>query len=307
MKIAFLDDITIGEDISLDSIRAKGELILYGRTSPEQVNERIAGCDVVITNKVKIRKENIDSAPSLKLICVAATGVNNVDVEYAKSKGIPVRNVAGYSTESVAQVTMMHILNLVGKGIYFDKFVKSGEYSSKGIFTDVSNPFFELKGKKIGIIAMGNIGHRVAELTSAFGMKVSYYSTSGTSHCTDYPSLPIEQLLKESDIISIHAPLNSRTENLITYEKMQLMKKTGYIINVGRGGIINESDLVKALNDGIIAGAAIDVFETEPIPSSHPYLSLLNPDKLILSPHIAWTSREARTLLVEKIAENIDI
>jgi|SRR5574344_470340 lactate dehydrogenase-like 2-hydroxyacid dehydrogenase len=306
MKIAFLDDVTLGSDVSLDPIREKGELILYGRTSEDEVDDKIAGCDVVITNKVQIRKSNIDKASSLKLICVAATGINNVDAEYAESKGIPVRNVAGYSTESVAQVTMMHILNLVGHGIYFDNFIKSGEYSQRGIFTDVSNPFFELKGKQIGIIAMGNIGRRVGELSTAFGMKVSYFSTSGTSHCTQYPSLSIERLLSESDIVSVHAPLNSITKNLITYNKMRTMKKSAYLVNVGRGGIVNEIDLVEALNDGLIAGAALDVYEKEPIPAEHPYLSRLkDKNKLILSPHIAWTSREARKLLIEKIAENI--
>lgn len=306
MEIAFLDDVTIGNDISLEPIRKRGDITLYGDTQPNQVDERIAGFDVVITNKVEIRKANIDKTPTLKLICVAATGVNNIDVEYAESKGIPVRNVAGYSTESVSQVTMMHILNLVGKGIYFDNFIKSGQYTSRGLFVDVSNPFFELKGKKLGIIAMGNIGSRVAQLATAFGMEVSYFSTSGTSHCTDYPSLPIDQLLCESDVVSIHAPLNSRTSNLITYEKMKLMKPTAFLVNVGRGGIVNESELVDALNDGLLAGAAIDVFQKEPIPADHPYLSKLNdPSRLILSPHIAWTSREARTLLIQKIAENI--
>lgn len=306
MKIAFLDDATVGSDISLDPIRKYGDLILYGTTSADKVDERIAGCEVVITNKVEIRKKNIDKADKLKLICVAATGVNQVDVEYAASKGIPTKNVAGYSTESVSQVTMMHILNLVGHGMYFDSVVKSGAYYRSGIATDVTRPFFELKGKKLGIIAMGNIGHRVAELASAFGMVISYYSTSGTSHCTEYPSLPLEQILAESDIVSIHAPLNDRTKNLLTYSQISLMKKTAYLVNAGRGGIVNEADLVRALNDGLIAGAAIDVFTQEPLPETHPYIAdIVDPSRLILSPHIAWTSREARVLLIDRIAENI--
>lgn len=306
VKIAFLDVATIGDDISLEPIAKLGNLVTYRTTGNDQVDERISGCDVVITNKVEIRKANIDNADKLKLICVAATGVNQVDVEYAASKGIPTKNVAGYSTESVSQVTLMHILNLVGHGMYFDRVVKDGSYFRSGIATDVTNPFFELKGKKIGIIAMGNIGHRVAELTSAFGMEVSYFSTSGTSHCTEYPSLTLEEILKSSDIVSIHAPLNSVTKNLLTYDKIKLMKKTAYLVNVGRGGIINEEDLVKALNDGLIAGAAIDVFVKEPLPEDHPYIiGVKDPSKLILSPHIAWTSREARKLLIDKIAENI--
>ena len=240
MRIVFLDADTIGSDISLAPIESKGELVIYPRTPQELVDERIAGFDVVITNKVQIRKEHIDKAPSLKLVCVAATGTNNVDVEYAESKGIPVRNVAGYSTESVSQVTFMHILNLVGKGMYFDNFIKSGEYTRQGLFTDVSNPFFELKGKTLGIVAMGNIGSRVAQIASVFGMKVVYYSTSGTSHCTDYPSLPLDELLAVSDVVSIHAPLNPKTANLIIYDKMKLMKREAYLVNMGRGGIVNE-------------------------------------------------------------------
>lgn len=306
MKIVFLDGDTIGSDVSLAPIESRGELVVYPRTPQELVDERIEGFDVVITNKVQIRKAHIDKAASLKLICVAATGTNNVDVEYAESKGIPVRNVAGYSTESVSQVTFMHILNLVGKGLYFDNFIKCGEYTRQGLFTDVSNPFFELKGKTLGIIAMGNIGRRVAEIATVFGMKVVYYSTSGTSHCTDYPSLPLDELLAQSDVVSIHAPLNPKTANLITYDKMKLMKPEAYLVNMGRGGIVNEKELVDALNDGLIAGAALDVFEKEPIGEEHPYLKdLKDPGKLLLSPHIAWASREARKLLIEKLANNI--
>ncbi len=306
MKIVFLDADSVGGDISLGAIEKLGNLTLYSNTLPEQVNDRIIGADVVITNKVVLNKESISSAPSIKLICVAATGVNNVDCEYAKLKNIPVRNVAGYSTESVAQVTFMHILNIVGHGIYFDHFVKSGDYSRSGHFSDVTYPFFELKGKRLGVIGMGNIGQRVAFLGTAFGMEVVYFSTSGTSHCTDYPSLSLEGLLSTSDVISVNAPLNSSTNNLIAYRELEQMKKNGVIINLGRGGIINEEDLIRALNDGLLAGAAIDVFQQEPIPQTHPYLSKLrDPKKLVLSPHVGWTSKEARLLLVEMIADNI--
>lgn len=311
MRIVLLDAATIGRDISLEPIAKlvdrPEDFKVYDLTLPSETNERIAGFDVVIANKVSIRKENIDSTPSVKLICVAATGTNNIDVDYAISKDIIVKNVADYSTESVSQVTLMHILNLVGRGIYFDKYVKSGEYSKKGSFSDVSTPFYQLKGKKLGIIALGNIGKRVAELATAFGMDISYYSTSGTSHCKDYPSISLEELLSESDIVSIHAPLNDKTNNLITYSELSLMKKTAYIVNVGRGGIINETDLVKALNEGIIAGAAIDVFTKEPIPLDHSYIKdLKDSSKLIMSPHVAWSSIEARIVLVNKIAENIN-
>lgn len=306
MKIVFLDAVTLGSDISLDGLKEFGEVTMYETTAQEKVNERIAGFDVVITNKVQIRKEHIDASSALKLICVAATGVNNVDVAYAESKGIPVKNVAGYSTESVTQVTFMLMLNLVGHGIYFDNYVKSGDYSRSGVFTDVSNPFFELKGKKLGIIGMGTIGQRVAQIAKVFGMEIAYYSTSGTSHCTEYPSLSIEELLAQSDVVSIHAPMNERTNNLLTYSMLSKMKTSAYLINIGRGGIVNEADLVRALNDGLLAGAGIDVFEKEPFSLEHPYIaSLVDSSKLILAPHIGWTSREARVLLMEKLCDNI--
>lgn len=315
MKIVFLDTDTMGS-VSLEPIKAKGELICYPRTTPEQVPERVADCDVAIVNKVIVDKRFIDSAPKLKLICVAATGTNNVDIEYATSKGIQVRNAAGYSTESVAQVTFMHILNLAGHGMYFDRRVKSGEYYHNGIFSDMSWPFFELKGKRLGIVAMGNIGRRVAEIATVFGMYVSYYSTSGTSHCKDYPSVSLEALLKDSDIVTVHAPLNEHTRDLIRYEHLRLMKPQAFILNMGRGGIINEADLARALKEGVIAGAAIDVFAKEPLEPGHPFMDFADccsaegetlKEKLIMSPHIAWTSEEALHTLVRIIADNISL
>lgn len=315
MKIVFLDSDTMG-DVSFAPIAEKGELILYPRSTPQQAIERVKDCEVLIVNKIIVNKELVDAAPKLRLICEAATGVNNIDIEYARSKGIPVRNAAGYSTESVAQVTFMHILNLVGHASYFDRRVKTGEYYENGIFSDMSWPFFELKGKKLGIIGMGNIGQRVARIAVAFGMEVAYYSTSGTSHCKDYPSLPLEDLLSVSDIVTIHAPLNDATRNLVTYDRLKLMKPSAYILNMGRGGIINEQDLADALSDNIIAGAATDVYAREPLEPGHPYLKFKDytdkdgrclKEKLLLTPHIAWTSDEALKTLVEKIAENITL
>lgn len=313
MKIVFLDSDTMG-DVSFAPIAEKGELILYPRSTPQQAIERVKDCEVLIVNKIIVNKELVDAAPKLRLICEAATGVNNIDIEYARSKGIPVRNAAGYSTESVAQVTFMHILNLVGHASYFDRRVKTGEYYENGIFSDMSWPFFELKGKKLGIIGMGNIGQRVARIAVALGMEVAYYSTSGTSHCKDYPSLPLEDLLSVSDIVTIHAPLNDATRNLVTYDRLKLMKPSAYILNMGRGGIINEQDLADALSDNIIAGAATDVYVREPLEPGHPYMKFKDytdkdgrclKEKLLLTPHIAWTSDEALKTLVEKIAENI--
>lgn len=306
MKIVFLDAATVGSDVSLDGLKTFGDTVFYNMTAQEDAAARIADCDIAITNKVHIFRKEIDAAPKLKLICVAATGVNCVDVEYAASKGIPVKNIPAYSTESVAQVVFMHILNLVGKGMYFNDFVHSGKYSSSGMFTDLQRPFFELKGKKLGIIGMGNIGHRIADLATAFGMEVSYYSTSGTAHCKEYPCVALEDLLRESDVVSVNCPLNSVTAGLLDYGRLSLMKHSAYIVNAARGGIIVEADLVKALNDGLVAGAAIDVFEQEPLPASHPYMAeLKDPSKLLLSPHIGWTSIEARKKLIEVLEGNI--
>lgn len=305
MKIVFLDAATMGSDISFAPLQALGELVCYDSSTPAEAAERVRDCDVLVVNKVKVTPGLIDSAPSLKLICEAATGVNNIDLDYAAGKGIPVRNAAGYSTESVVQTTFMHILALCGHSRYFDSAVKSGDYSRSGMFTDVTVPFRELAGKSMGIIGMGNIGSRVARVAEAFGMKVSYFSTSGTSHCKEYPSLSLEDLLSGSDIVSIHAPYNSRTAGLIGGEQLGMMKKTAILVNMGRGGIVDEAALVSALDSGKIAGAALDVFSAEPLPGDSPLLRMRHPERIVLSPHIAWASVEARERLMGMIADNI--
>ena len=281
MKIAFLDAATMG-DVSFEPFERLGDFTRYENSTPEEARERVRDLDVLLINKVLVDKELIDSAPNLKLICIAATGVNNIDVEYAASKGIPVRNAVGYSTDSVVQTTFMHVLSLVGGAPYFDESVKT-----------------------IGIIGMGNIGTKVAGIAEAFGMKVCYYSTSGTGHCKEYPSLPLEELLAVSDIVSIHAPLNERTRNLIGAEQLAMMKKSSYLVNVGRGAVIVEEDLAEAVDNGVIAGAGVDVFVTEPLPESHPYLKMKHPERMRFSPHIAWASIEARDRLIDIMAENI--
>ena len=304
MKIVFLDAATMG-DVSFEPFERLGEFVSYPTSTPEQARERVADADVVMINKVLVNKELIDAAPALKLVCVAATGVNNIDVEYAASKGIPVRNVAGYSTDSVAQSTFMHILSLAGGAPYFDESVKSGSYSRSGMFTDPNWNWTELAGKTIGIIGMGNIGRKVAAIAQAFGMEVCYYSTSGTAHCKDYPCLPLDELLKVSDIVSVHAPLNERTLNLLGTREFAMMKPTAYVVNAGRGAIIVEKDLADAVDNGVIAGAGIDVFVQEPIPEDHPYLKMKHPERMRLAPHVAWASVEARKRLVAMMADNV--
>lgn len=304
MKIVFLDAATMG-DVSFAPISALGELECYQTSSREESLERVKDAEILIINKILVDKELIDAAPSLRLICEAATGVNNIDLEYAASKGIPVRNAVGYSTDSVVQMTFMMILSLVGKCRYFDDFVKSGEYSCSGLFTNVDRMFFELRGKRLGIIGLGNIGGRVAMVGEAFGMAVSYFSTSGTSHSKDYPSVSLDTLMSESDIISIHAPYNQRTAGLIGETELRMMKPSAYIVNMGRGGIVDEAALAKAIDEGRIAGAGVDVFTAEPLPSDNPLMNVRNLDRLILTPHIGWASTEARQRLVQMIAGNI--
>ena len=304
MKIVFLDAATMG-DVSFEPFEQLGEFVSYATSTPQEALERVKDAHVVMINKVIVNQELIDAASSLKLICVAATGVNNIDVDYAASKGIPVRNVAGYSTDSVAQSTFMHILSLAGGSPYFDNSVKSGSYSRSGMFTDPNWNWWELAGKTIGIIGLGNIGKKVAQIAEAFGMKVCYYSTSGTGHCKDYPCLTLEELLKVSDVVSVHAPLNERTLNLLGAKEFAMMKPTAIIVNAGRGAIIVEADLAEAVDNGVIAGAGIDVFVQEPIPEDHPYLKMKHPERMRLTPHVAWASVEARRRLVSMMADNV--
>ena len=306
LKIVFLDAQTLGNDISLAPVASLGDYTAYPFTRPEEVVARMQGCDVVITNKVRIGRVEIDACPSLKLICEAATGVDNIDVAYAESKGIPVRNAVNYSTESVAQVTWMLILQLVGHAAFFDHFVKSGAYSAGTCVTNVEWPFFELKGKTFGTVGLGNIGSRVAAIAEAFGMHVLYYPTSGKPHSDRYEAdTDLHHFLSRCDVVSVHCPMNDRTRGLIGYEALKQMKATAVVVNMGRGGIIVEDDRARALDEGLIAGAGVDVFTKEPLPAGHPYLGLQHPERLLLTPHIGWTSREARLCLVEKIAENI--
>lgn len=302
--IVFLDAATLG-DASLDSIRKLGDLVCYPTSSQEEALRRVRDAEILIINKVRVDAGLMDAAPGLKLICESATGVNNIDLEAARERGIPVMNVAGYSTDAVVQLTFTQILNLTCRPGRYDAEVKDGSYTRSGLFTDVSTPFMELAGKTIGIIGMGNIGQRVARIASAFGMRVVYFSTSGTSHCTDYPSVGIEELLRESDVVSIHSPLNERTRNLIGPAELAMMKKSAIIINMARGGIIDESALAEAVGNGTIAGAATDVFTAEPVPADNPLLHCAKPENMAFTPHVAWASKEALDRLVSGLASNI--
>lgn len=300
----FLDASTLG-DVSLAPISELGELVCYPYSSPQEALERVSEAEVLIVNKVRVTEELICAAPKLKLICEAATGVNNIDLEAAARHGIPVRNVAGYSTDSVVQLTFSLILNLICKPAAHDEYVKSGKYSASPIFTDVRAPFTELAGKTIGIVGMGAIGSRVARVAEAFGMRVIYFSTSGTSHCRDYTSVDIDTLVSQADIVSVHAPLNARTQGLIGARELSLMKDSAIVINIGRGGIVDEEALADAISREAIAGAGLDVFSREPLPADHPLLHTSHPERLSFTPHIGWASKEALDRLVLGIAGNI--
>ena len=305
MRIVILDAKTLGDDIDLEIFSQFGDVEIYPTTSPAELYERIEDADIIITNKVVIDRDAINAARNLKLICEAATGYNNIDVLYAKEKGIAVTNVAGYSTESVVQTTFGMLFYLLMHLRYYDDYVKSGEYAKSDIFTHLGRPFWEIHGKRWGIIGLGTIGRRVAEVAESFGCDVIYYSTSGVERPEKYPRYPLDELLKTSDIVSIHAPLNEKTKNLITINELQLMKENAILLNLGRGGIVNEKDLAIALDSDMIGGAGLDVLEKEPIDPENPLLKIKNKEKLLITPHIAWTSIEARKRLVNEIVENI--
>ena len=304
MKIVFLDAGTMG-NTPMDEIAALGEFIVYGDTSREESLLRAANCEVVIVNKVVVDGTFLDHAPHLRLVCEAGTGINNIDSAECAARGIAVRNVAGYSTDSVAQNAIMHLLNLLGNAFYYDDKVKSGSYSQGKLHTDPTNPFTEAAGKTLGIVGMGAIGQKVASIATAIGMNVIYYSTSGTSHCRDYPSVPLHELLERSDAVSIHAPLNERTRGLIGLEEMRRMKRSAVIVNNGRGGIAVEADLARAIDEGLIAGVGLDVYEKEPLPADSPLLHTSHPERIHFTPHVAWASVESRARLAHEMAENI--
>ncbi|WP_107690346.1 D-2-hydroxyacid dehydrogenase [Coprothermobacter proteolyticus] len=306
LKICVLDAKTLGDDVDLTVFDKFGPVQVYAETKPEEVVERIKDVDVVITNKVVLNKENLENASKLKLICVAATGTNNIDLEYAAQKQIAVTNVAGYSTMSVVQHTFAMLFYLMENLPYYDRYVKSGEYAKSNIFTHHERPYHELAGKTWGIIGLGTIGRAVANAAEAFGCRVVYYSTSGKNNNTQYERAELEKLLKESDIVSIHAPLNNNTRGLIDYERLRMMKKSAILLNLGRGGLIREEDLARALDEELISGAALDVLEKEPVNCDNPLLGVKNSDRLFITPHIAWASVEARKRLVDEIALNIE-
>lgn len=303
MKIVFLDEYSVcGQDLS--EIKKFGDYVGYETTNPNQVIERCAEAEIVISNKVVLDADIIASLPNLRLICVAATGMNNIDLNAASEHGVEVRNAVGYSTYAVAEATICSALSLLREVTYYDHFFKSGKYSKAERIFNFDRPTAQLRGKRWGIIGMGNIGREVARLAEVFGCTIAYYSTSGINRDEVYNKLELTELLKSSDIVSIHCPLNEHTQGLIGYQELATMKKSAILINVARGGIVDESALADALNRDIIRGAALDVFTSEPLRES-PLYNLQDPYRLLASPHNAWSSVEAIERLVACIAKNI--
>lgn len=304
MKIVFLDEYSVaGQDMS--SVAKFGDYIGYEITRPEQVVERCREAEIVISNKIMLSAEILEQLPNLKLICVAATGMNNVDLNAAAERGILVRNAVGYSTYSVAETTLCSALSLMREVVYYDDYFHSGRYAASDRPFNYDRPTSQIRGKKWGIIGLGNIGREVARLATAFGCEVSYTSTSGIARKEDYPAISLEQLLEESDIVSIHAPLNAQTNNLLDKEQLAKMKPSAILINVARGGIVNEAALAEALNAGVIRAAALDVYSTEPLRES-PLYSINDRYRLLTSPHNAWSSDDAIDRLIACISKNIE-
>ena len=302
-KIVFLDEYSIaGRDLS--SITSQGEYVAYENTRKEEVVERLKGADVAITNKVVIDGNTMRQLPDLKLICVAATGMNNVDLEAAKELGIVVKNAVGYSTTSVAETTLASALALARNIVYFNEYFHDGRYSKADRAFCYDRFTFELRGKKWGIIGLGNIGREVARLATAFGCEVRYFSTSGAKREEAYPAMELKEMLEWCDILSVHSPLNERTRGLVGREELKVMKPTSMVINVARGGIIDEAALAEALDNGWVAAAALDVFSVEPLRES-PLYNIKDRYRLLASPHNAWSAAEAIDRLIECVANNI--
>lgn len=305
MKIVFLDAKTLGDDIDYTPFEQLGEVVKYPFTSSEEVPERAADADVLIVNKVLVNESTIGTAQKLKLVCVTATGTNNLDKDYLAARGIEWRNVAGYSTESVAQHTFAILFYLMENLRYYDNYVKEGRYINDRIFTHFGKTFHELNGMTWGILGLGAIGRRVADIAGLFGARVIYYSASGAPAQEGYHQVDFDTLLRESDILSIHAPLNEYTEGIMDAEAFRRMKPEAILLNLGRGPIIREADLADALNRGEIKAAGLDVLCAEPMAEDSPFLTVQDQSRLFITPHIAWATVEARQRLMKIIAGQV--
>ncbi len=306
MKIVLLERNSAGTDVPVNCFEELGEVTIYPNTvTADEVAERVKDADIIVCNKAPMREESLKDAPNVKLICELATGFDNCDLTYCSLRGIQVRNVVDYSTGMVAQHTFTLALALSQKLPHYDDYVKSGAYAAQDRFSNFDIPFYELEGKTWGIVGMGNIGRRVAKIAAAFGCKVIFYSITGKSTCTEYTQVDRDTLLAESDFLSLHCPLSELSRNFIDKEALEKMKRTAILINVARGPVVDNTALYEALEAGKIQAAGLDVLEKEPITPENPLGRITDSNKLIITPHLAWASVEARTRCVEGVYENI--
>lgn len=305
MKIVVLERNSVGPDISVDCFSDFGEVVTYPNTLDHQVSERVKDADIIIANKALLNEASLKDAANLKMVCEFATGYDNVDLAYCKSRGIRVTNAVDYCTDAVAQHTFAMLFYLMEHLRHYDDYVKKGEYGAQDRFSNFDLPFVELAGKTWGIVGMGNIGRRTASIAEAFGCHVIFHSVSGRSSCTEYEHVTFDELLAKSDFLSLHCPLSDLTRDLIDKEALRKMKKTAILLNVARGPVVNNSDLYWALQNGEIAAAGLDVLEKEPIASDNLLGRIQDSNKLLITPHMAWATIEARTRIVTEVYQNI--
>ncbi len=306
MKLVILERNSVGTDVDVSCFEKFGEVTCYPNTVAANTSERVKDADIILANKAPLNESTLKDAPNVKLICLLATGFDNVDLAYCKSRSIKVTNVVNYCTSTVAQHTLLLALALSEKIAFYDDYVKSGAYSAQDRFSNFDRTFYDLEGKTWGIIGMGTIGRRVAGLAQAFGCRVIFYSASGKSTCTDYERVEFDTLLQESDILSLHCPLSDRTRGLINKDALSKMKETAILVNVARGPVVDTRALYDALVTDQIAGAGLDVLEQEPMAKDNPLAQIKDSTKLIITPHMAWASLASRTRLVDEVVKNIE-
>lgn len=306
MKIVILERNSVGLDVSVDEIRKYGEVTEYPNTTASDVQDKIRDAEIIIANKAPLNAQTLKDASKVKLICEFATGFDNVDIDYCKSRGIKVANVVNYSTDAVAQHTFALALYVLEKLHHYDHYVKSGAYAAQERFSNFDLPYTELSGKTWGIVGMGNIGKKVAKIAEVFGCKVIFYSASGNSTCTEYERVDLDTLLKRADVLSLHCPLSEKTKHLIDLDALKKMKDTAVLINVARGPVVDDEALYTALTENYIAAAGLDVTSTEPMKDSNPLSRIMDSNRLIITPHMAWASIEARTRCVSETCKNVD-
>ena len=304
MNIVVLDGYTLNPgDLSWEALAATGSLQVYERSEPEEVVDRAKEADVVLTNKTELPAELLKQLPKLRFIVVMATGYNVVDVEAAKKQGIAVSNIPAYSTPSVAQMVFTHLLNLTFHLADHHRAVLDGEWIASGEFCFWNHPLVELAGKTIGIVGYGLIGKNVAAIASAFAMRVLVATRTPPKDLPPWAkSVELDTLFRQSDVVSLHCPLTNQTRHMVNAERLTLMKPTAFLINTGRGDLVDESALAAALNEGRLAGAGVDVLSTEPNASGNPLVGARN---CFITPHIAWATRESRRRLMDTCVKNV--